>query len=139
MIQKSFHKNYEFLSCIHNQSTISSLANIGAGVVVMPYSLIGPKASLADFCFVGPYSDVGHDVDIGTGSNVFSRATIAERSSIGVLATMAASSVILKGGHLADECTLSSGSVLRSRTAARTVWHGNPARQIHFPRRRSNG
>lgn len=102
-----------FASIIHPTSVVSSSAQLGVGVVLMPFTLVSPNVVIGDHSQLYAQSFVGHDsileemvfvannasvggrVLVKTGSHVGSNSSLVERIELGRFAVVGLGSVVL--------------------------------------------
>ncbi|MGY6549036.1 MAG: acyl-ACP--UDP-N-acetylglucosamine O-acyltransferase [Roseinatronobacter sp.] len=63
---------------IHPMAVVAPGARIGAGCTVGPFAVIGPEVTLADGVTIKPHAHVTGWTEIGSGSTVFSFASVGE-------------------------------------------------------------
>jgi UDP-N-acetylglucosamine acyltransferase len=61
---------------IHETAVIYDGAEIGEGVSVGPYSVIGPQVKLGNGCWVGPHAVIEGNTTLGEGCQVFQFASV---------------------------------------------------------------
>ena len=127
------------------QAAVIGRVTLGADVSVWPMAVIradvhtislGDRSNVQDGCVLhvthdGPYSPgglplvLGADVTVGHNA-VLHACTLGSRILIGMGA------IVLDGALLEDEVIVGAGTVVppRKRLPARTLWVGNPARQL---------
>jgi UDP-3-O-[3-hydroxymyristoyl] glucosamine N-acyltransferase len=54
-----------FITLIHTTAYVSPSAKIGLGVVIAPFSNIGPNVEIGDFTIINSRASMGHDSKIG--------------------------------------------------------------------------
>ena len=72
-----------FITIIHPTAVVSGTANIGHGVIVAPFSFIGPFSCISDNAIVNVHSTIGHDVTVGSGVIISPHVDINGASSVG--------------------------------------------------------
>ncbi len=127
------------------QAAVIGKVTLGADVSIWPMAVLrgdvntirlGDRSNVQDGCVLhvthdGPFSPgglalvVGDDVTVGHHA-VLHACTLGSRILIGMGA------IVLDGAVVEDEVIVGAGSVVppRKRLPARTLWVGNPARQL---------
>lgn len=103
-----------FAKIIHPTAVVSKSAKIGAGAVLMPYTVVGPNviischtqmfaqsfvghdAVLNEMVFVANNATIGGNVEIDTGSHIGSNSSVIERVKIGAFSIIGLGSVVIK-------------------------------------------
>ena len=68
---------------VHETSVVSSLARLGAGVVVEARAVVAERAEIGEGTLIGAGAVVGSDVKIGIGCRIYPQVTIYPGTTIG--------------------------------------------------------
>lgn len=103
----------KFITIIHPSAVVSSLANIGQGVIVAPFVFIGPFSNIGDNAIINVHSTIGHDVSIGSGAVISPHVDVNGESSIGEYTFLGAGVVVDPRTNIGRYCKISSGTVIK--------------------------
>lgn len=122
-------KGARFAQIIHPLAKICSFCEYGEGIVMYPYSGIGPNCRVGDFVTLLS-SGLGHDAVVDDYATVSSYCGISGHSHIGKRAFLASHAVIPPGKKVGDDAYVGAGSiVIRNIPAGKKVF-GNPAKIV---------
>ena len=104
----------DYAICIHNQTIISSSANIGLGTVIMPGAILNADArignhsiinsssviehecAIGDFCHISPGSIMTGGVELGEGVHIGAGATVIPLKKVKQWSVVGAGSVVIE-------------------------------------------
>lgn len=118
---------FELPVLIHPAATVSGVARLGAGTVVLAGAIVGPGAVLGDDVIVNTGAIVEHDCRIGdhvhiaTGALLAGGATAEDGSHIGLGAC------VLQGRTVGPGAVIGAGAVVTRDVAVGLVVTGIPA------------
>jgi len=123
-------KGGEFISIIHNSSSVDQSSDLGVGVFVSPFCTISCDTRIGDHCLFNTYAAIGHDVVIREYSHINSFVLLGGYSRIGEGSTVHPSAVILPSKQVGNNVVVGAGSiVIHNVPNDRTVF-GNPAKLL---------
>ena len=128
-----------FETIIHPTASVSSLAHLGRGTVVLQHVTIASNARVGAHVIVLPNSVVSHDVAIGDFSCVASGACLSGGVTVGPCSYVGANACVRGGVTLGRGCLVGLGSVVLTDVADDTVVVGNPARVLRKARPQGGG
>ena len=111
-------------------ATIIPSAKLGVGCVFYPNCFVGAAAEVGDFTFALSGAIINHDDHIGRRVIFASGATLAGYVTVGDSAYLGQSCSVRQSLTIGERCLIGMGAVVITDTPARTVWIGNPAKQL---------
>lgn len=114
---------------VHPRAIVSPRAKIGAGVLIMPGSIVNAGATIGDHCIINSGAIVEHDCEIGAFSHLCPGVVMGGGAKIGE------NSVIGLGSRIRDHISLGArtfvamGSVVTKSFQSDSRVLGAPARQ----------
>jgi sugar O-acyltransferase (sialic acid O-acetyltransferase NeuD family) len=124
----SNHKDLKFPSFIDNSAIISSTAQIGKGVVILPGSVANAYVRIGDFCILNTKSSVDHDTIlesftfIGPGATLCGTIHVREDSFIGAGCT------ILPNITIGCKSIVGAHSIVTKNVDSQSIVYGIPAK-----------
>ena len=115
---------------IASNSLVSSLANLGAGLSIMPFSAVFAGARIGNGCLINSYASVHHDATLGDFVTVSPGARILGRANIGDLTEIGANAVILPDVTVGNNVIIGAGAVVTKDLPSGCKAVGVPARVI---------
>ena len=119
-----------FIRVIHPSASISRLASLGPGVVVLQNAVVASGAELGSWVTVLPTSVISHDVRIGSHTCVAGGVVVSGGVTIGNNSYVGANAVIRQNVTIGSAVMIGMGSVVLSDVADGLVVAGNPARPL---------
>ena len=127
------------------QACVIGRVTLGADVSVWPMAVLrgdvnairlGDRSNVQDGCVLhvthdGPYSPGGLPLVIGADVTIGHHATL-HACTLGNRILVGMGAIVLDGALVEDEVIIGAGAVVppRKRVPSRTLWVGNPARQL---------
>ena len=127
------------------QACVIGQVTLGADVSVWPMAVLrgdvntirlGDRSNVQDGCVLhvthdGPYSPGGLPLVIGDDVTIGHHATL-HACTLGSRILVGMGAIVLDGALVEDEVIIGAGAVVppRKRVPSRTLWVGNPARQL---------
>lgn len=121
---------FPLFSAIDIDTTVSSTATIGDGVIINAQSYVGPDAVVSDAVVIDSAVNISHDVELKTGATVAPNATVAGGVTIGYDAFVGAGATILDDITVGDGAIVGAGAVVTSSVPPETTVVGVPANPI---------
>ena len=123
-------KGFRLVNAVSPHSYVSDLAVLGVGVVVMPFSVVGPGTTIGDGSIINTRAGVDHDCIIGSYTHIAPGSTICGFVVIGDCSFICAGATVIDKIKIGSYCTVGAGAVvIRSLTDNKTVV-GVPAKEI---------
>lgn len=120
-------KDVHFPTMVHPSAVVSASTKIGQGTVLLPFSHIGPKSTVGDFCIINTHSSVEHNSKVGSyvsiapGVNMGGDVTIQDHTFIGI------GSKVLDKIQIGEDSIIGGGSFLNKSMPNKVVAYGCPA------------
>ena len=118
---------------------VSPIADVGAGVVVGPGSVVmggarlSPRSRIGDHALVSYLAAVGHDSSVGDATSVMPGAMVSGEVQIGTGVLVGTNATIIEGIQIGDGATIGAGAVVLEDVAAGATVVGVPARVVGPP------
>ncbi|PIQ42559.1 MAG: hypothetical protein COV52_00485 [Gammaproteobacteria bacterium CG11_big_fil_rev_8_21_14_0_20_46_22] len=120
-----------FLTFIHPLAYIASSAELGEGCVVGPFVNLAINTRLGACVFCNVYTSIGHDVEVGDFSILYSHCSINGFCRLGEGVLLGAHTVIVPEVDVGDYVRVMAGSsVLSAKVKSNAVLAGVPAEEI---------
>ena len=120
----------DFRRAIHKSAQISSVAELGRGIVVCSNVSIAAYAKLGDYVNVNRNASIGHHTVIGDFVSICPSATICGNVKIGMGSYIGAGAVIIDGVTVGENVVVGAGSVVIKDVSNGYVVVGNPSNFI---------
>jgi UDP-N-acetylglucosamine acyltransferase len=95
---------------VHETAVVSPGANIGNGVVIGPYSIVGEKVTLGDGVVISSHVTIDGDTSLGDDCRVFPYASIGSKSQDLKDMSEGGKLIIGKGNTFREFVTINSGT-----------------------------
>ena len=119
-----------FATIIHPSAVVSDKAEIGNGVVLMPFTLISPNVVIGNHTQMYAQSFVGHDTKIGEMVFIANNASIGGRVDVMKGAHIGSNSSIIERAVLGEFSIVGLGTVVLKDVEKFEKVVGNPAKII---------
>lgn len=119
-----------FATIVHPTSVVSDKAELGYGVVLMPYSLVSPNVIIGDHSQMYAQSFIGHDSILKEMVFVANNASIGGRVLVQKGAHIGSNSSILERVTIEEFSIIGLASNVLSNVKAFDIYVGNPAKKI---------
>ena len=120
----------EFVNLIHPSVVIYKNAEIGKGVTINAFAVIGNDIKVGDFVTIQGYSVLAHDVTVGDWTHITAFSFLGGFTKVGKRVTIYLGSKIIDRRVIGDGATIGTGSVVIRNVKPGTTVFGNPAREI---------
>ena len=117
-----------FETIVHPTASVSRMATLGKGVVVLQQVTIANQASIGNHVIILPNSVISHDVVIGDYSCITGGVCISGLVTIGCDCYLGTNSSVSGGVKISNGCLIGMGSVIRHDVSENSVMIGNPAK-----------
>lgn len=111
-------------SCIHSSVFVPPTAQIGGGLIALPYVVIGISAQIGGYVVVESHTYIGADTRIHDFVNIGSGCQIGEQCEIESYAWIGRGSVIEAGVKVGKGAQILPGSVVRESVKAGDIYGG---------------
>jgi len=119
-----------FETIVHPTASVSRMATLGQGVVVLQHVTITNQARIGNHVIILPNSVISHDVVIGDYTCITGGVCISGLVTIGCNCYLGTNSSIIGGVRIGDGCLIGMGAVIRYDVPEHAVMVGNPARLL---------
>ena len=119
-----------FKTIIHPTASVSRLATIGAGSVVLQKSVIASNARIGNHVMILPLSVVSHDAVVGDYTTIAGGVCLSGKVNVGRCCYIGSNCTVRENLNVGDNVLLGMGTVVISDVMSNTVMAGNPARKI---------
>jgi len=121
-----------FISIMHPTALVNTVANIGKGCYVGPFTAISTNVKIGNHVMIQSYDNFGHDVEIGDYASIESYVFLGGYAQVGELSTMHTKSSIIPHKSVGKECVVGFGSVVMRNFKDGVHVFGNPATKIDY-------
>ena len=119
----------EFPSIVSPHSWVSDTTELGEGALIAyPCSFVTSNSRIGRFVFCGYSTGIGHDVEIGDFTTIFSHVDISGGVKIGRHCVIGSGARVLPGVTIGDEVTVGLGAVVVSDIPDGATVKGCPAK-----------
>jgi sugar O-acyltransferase (sialic acid O-acetyltransferase NeuD family) len=119
-----------FLTVIHPTASVSAMARLGHGCVVLQHVTIASHVTVGNHVIILPNSILSHDDVVGDHTAIAGGVCVSGGVRIGRACYLGTASSIIGNVSLGDRCLVGMGSVVLRNVAAGHVVAGNPARVL---------
>jgi sugar O-acyltransferase (sialic acid O-acetyltransferase NeuD family) len=118
------------LSLRHARAFCEPTAQTGAGLVMMPSSVIHKFSRLGEQCVLNTGAVLDHECVLGNGVHLMGGCAVAGQVSIGDFATIGTNATVLPGIRIGTGAYVGAGAVVTRDVPDYAVTVGSPARVI---------
>ena len=119
-----------FETIVHPTASVSRMATLGNGVVVLQHVTIANQASIGNHVIILPNSVISHDVIIADYSCITGGVCISGLVTMGRNCYLGTKSSIIGGVKIGNSCLIGMGAVIRHDVPENSVMVGNPAKLL---------
>lgn len=120
----------EFITLVHQSSSIGDRTTIGRGCYIARHSVVSCDVTLGDFVIFNGFGTVGHDSVLHDFCNLGAYAMVAGRVEVGAGTTLHPHCTILPSKKIGKNCVIGAGSVVIRSVGDGTSVFGVPAKRI---------
>ena len=120
----------QFETIIHPSASVSRMATLGRGVVILQHVTVASHARLGNHVMVLPNSIISHDDQIDDGSILAGGVCISGNVEIGPCCYLGSNSSVREYCKIGTGSLIGMGSVVLQDVEAGSVMVGNPARLL---------
>jgi sugar O-acyltransferase (sialic acid O-acetyltransferase NeuD family) len=117
-----------FETIVHPTASVSRMATLGKGVVVLQQVTIANQARIGHHAIILPNSVISHDAVIGDYSCITGGVCISGLVIMGHHCYLGTNSSIIGGVKIGNGCLIGMGAVVRHNVPENSVMVGNPAK-----------
>lgn len=121
---------FDFFSAVDPNSTVSSTASIGRGVMLNARTYIGPGATIESHTLIDSCVNVSHDATVSAGATIAPNATLAGGVTIEPDAFIGAGAVVVDEISVGERAIVGAGAVVTDDVPNDTTVVGVPARKM---------
>jgi sugar O-acyltransferase (sialic acid O-acetyltransferase NeuD family) len=125
----------KFVTIIHPSASVSKMANLGFGTVVLQNVAIASNVKIGNHVIILSNSVVNHDDLIGDYTCITTGVCISGGVRVGKSCYLGANSAIIENIEIGDYCLTGIGSVVLKSVPGNSVVVGNPARFLRKTRK----
>ena len=123
-------KGVVFETIVDVTGYVSPHSTVGAGSVIYPYVLVSENVEIGEGVLLNSCVTVGHDVKIGSFSNVMPATGISGDCTIGEQVSIGGHAFVIPGRKIGNKAVVAAGSIVFSNVKAGTTVLGNPAKRM---------
>jgi sugar O-acyltransferase (sialic acid O-acetyltransferase NeuD family) len=117
-------------SYIHPSAIVDSTAVVEDGTFVGPFSSVFFQAQVGKDCIIGPYSMISHRSALGAGSIVHPGVIVAGSTKIGEHCLLNLRSTVIDKLEICNDVIIGAGSLITKDITVSGNYVGSPARKI---------
>jgi sugar O-acyltransferase (sialic acid O-acetyltransferase NeuD family) len=122
------------VSLIHPTAYVTPSAQIGAGVVLCPFTVIAANSKIGSNVSANVYSSIGHDARIGQHCVISPYCAVTGAVNLGEESFLGTHCTIAPGRTVGRRSKVSAGSMVTRDAEAGSLLAGNPARgRVMYP------
>ena len=127
VIQKLLDKGAKFISIVHKTAIIHGSVNLGKGMVVCPFTVIGDSSVIGDYVVLNGFSAIGHDCVVGEYTCMMSHVDVTGHANVGRRVFIGGGAGTVPGVKIGDDAYIGAGSVVLKKVNPGIKVFGNPA------------
>ncbi|KAI9016635.1 trimeric LpxA-like protein [Hyaloraphidium curvatum] len=120
-----------FPNAVHRTASISQSAELGEGIFLSAYSVVGPHAKVGSFCMVNTLAGCDHDCVMEPYSQLNGAGGLAGSVRLGRGSVVATGATVRNGARIADWVTVGmNAAVTGDIKVPGSTWVGVPATMV---------
>ena len=119
-----------FVSIIHPTASVSRLARLGRGCVVLQHATIASNVVIGNHVIILPNSIISHDDVIGDHTAIAGGVCVSGGVKVGQSCYLGTNSSVIGNVSIGNRCLVGMGSVVLRDVSDGLVVAGNPARVL---------
>lgn len=101
-----------FANIVHPSAYVAETASLGKGVILAPFTFVGPKAEIGDQAFLNVHSMVDHEAKLGRFSVLCPYAGLHGTASAGEEVLLGSHAYVTAGFHIEDGVKIEPGKIV---------------------------
>lgn len=129
-VEKIKSRGGQFMTVRHKTSIIQGNVEVGEGLFMGPFTIIGDGAKIGNHVMINTHSAIGHDVAIGDYTCIMSYVDVTGCSHIGRKVFLASGCRMTPSTKIGDGAYIGIGSVVLRKVRPGVKVFGNPAKVV---------
>ncbi|MBF5026937.1 acetyltransferase [Planobacterium sp. GCR5] len=121
---------FNYIKAVHPKSSVSDLAQLGEGTVVMANVSVNPDALIGEHCILNTGCVIEHDCKIGDYVHISPNASLAGDVSVGEGSHIGIGASVIQGIKIGKWATIGAGAVIIKDIPDFAIVVGNPGKII---------
>ncbi|MBQ1543668.1 MAG: hypothetical protein IJ124_03560 [Clostridia bacterium] len=113
---------------VHPRALVAATAVLEPGVILAPFTFVGPFARVQQAVVINTYGSVGHDACLGKASTLSPYACLNGGAVVGEASFLGSAAILTPRSTIGVACKMSAGSVFKGDAPDGSLIHGNPAK-----------
>jgi len=119
--------NFNFVNCIHPNSTFGKEVKLGHGNVIMAGVIINSSSIITDHCILNTNSSIDHDCVMSEFSSIAPNVSLGGNVKIGNRTAVGIGTNIFHNIEVGNNCIIGGGSIVVKNTKDNSVYYGSPS------------
>ena len=124
------HPGLAFATIIHPSAAVCGDGSVGRGAFVAAAAVVAAGAKVGAFAILNTRASLDHHSSLGDFASMAPASATGGNAVIGSGAHVGMGAMVHHGVTIGDDAVLGSLALANKDVPARTIWVGNPARQI---------
>jgi sugar O-acyltransferase (sialic acid O-acetyltransferase NeuD family) len=124
------HLNPIYHNVIHKDTAISSMVNLGKGIMVNSFVSIAAHTHIGNFVSINRNASVGHHTIVNDFATINPGATVAGHVNIGKGSMIGMGANIIDGITIGENTIIGAGSLVTKNVPDNVIAYGNPCKVV---------